>query len=286
MNNTIIKARSRQSISWARPPVWMISAAYALLGLGAGFIVSPYPALEESATMMDIILALFGFIQRYWMLLALWLALSILLLVADAGYMKYCLDVSRNKKAGLATLFELVPQSLRYIGLGILTWLAVGIPVFALLPVIAYAAVAGLDILVLAGSLAMLPMSVVTIYIELGLAMATMVAVDNPELSITECLRGSWGLMKGRRMEFLTLRLSFIGWQLLFTLVSLYSGGLVYMAGYAARAVWLAPYIQVTCANYYSLITGRLPVHNHPPSGTDVPVDEQKPPLDEDMWKK
>ena len=69
---------------------------------------------------------------------------------------------------------------------------------------------------------------------------------DEPDIKATEALKRSQEMMKGHKMEFFKLLLSFFGWALLapFTLGILY--------------IWLLPYMQATFANYYKYLKGEF----------------------------
>lgn len=49
--------------------------------------------------------------------------------------------------------------------------------------------------------------------------LAPIVLVDKPEVSINGCIRESWQVMHTRKMEYFMLRISFVGWELLLSLV-------------------------------------------------------------------
>lgn len=76
--------------------------------------------------------------------------------------------------------------------------------------------------------------------------------IDNPQMGIMDCLRESKRLMKGRKMEYFVLTLSFFGWILLcsfpvspFTLLGILS---------AAISIFVTPYMQVTYAGWHDLV--------------------------------
>ena len=64
------------------------------------------------------------------------------------------------------------------------------------------------------------------------------IAMENPEMSASDCLRKSQELMDGHKKELFVLDLSFIGWHLLCIL----SGGIGYL--------FLNPYIIQTRIQY------------------------------------
>lgn len=75
---------------------------------------------------------------------------------------------------------------------------------------------------------------------SLSLAMSYYILIDNPELSSFDVIKLSYNMMKGNRIRFLMLNLSFIGWAILATIPF----GLGWLA--------LAPYINVTVASFYN----------------------------------
>lgn len=73
-------------------------------------------------------------------------------------------------------------------------------------------------------------------------SMSTYILYENPHLSPKEALLRSEEMMRGRKMEYFLLMLSFIGWILLGILTL----GILY--------IWLIPYMQTTAAAYYNSI--------------------------------
>lgn len=73
---------------------------------------------------------------------------------------------------------------------------------------------------------------------------ATYILAENPGMSGRQALKESIILMKGHKMEFFLLSLSFIWWNLLAACTC----GLLY--------IWLAPYMSATFANYYNYLKG------------------------------
>ena len=66
------------------------------------------------------------------------------------------------------------------------------------------------------------------------------IKLDNPELEVMDVLRKSKELMRGHKMDYFILLLSFTGWILLGVLTL----GILYL--------WLIPYMSVTEANFYN----------------------------------
>ena len=70
--------------------------------------------------------------------------------------------------------------------------------------------------------------------------MVYFVMVDNPEYSIMEVLAESKRLMKGYRIDYIMLNLSFIGW------------GILALVSFGILILWIAPYMLVTTAQFYN----------------------------------
>lgn len=231
MDRPELKARSRDSMSWASPSPVLVSFIYVLIPLGVVLLAALGMALSS---------LLLGELSE----LGTWafsVALSLLTAAFQAGYVGYCLDASRNLPAGIGTLFAQLNRPGRFIGLTLLLNLATGLPmgIGTLLFMIPFV-----------GWVFSLAAAFASIYISLGFAMVYFVAVDRPDLSVTQCMGMSWELMQGRRWEYFVLGLSFIPWALLCIFV--------------IPALWVGPYMMVTYANYYNLITGQLRRENVP----------------------
>ena len=73
------------------------------------------------------------------------------------------------------------------------------------------------------------------------------IMLDNPDISPLEAISASKRLMRGHKLEYFVLELSFWGWAYL----SVFTFGLL--------GIWLNPYMQVTFANYYNALIGWQP---------------------------
>lgn len=71
--------------------------------------------------------------------------------------------------------------------------------------------------------------------------LAVYILIDNPDLSVMDCIRRSKELTRGHKGELFVLDLSFIGWLLL--------TGIPYV-GYLVQ-VWVVPYMDMCFALYY-----------------------------------
>lgn len=74
----------------------------------------------------------------------------------------------------------------------------------------------------------------------LSYSMAYRVKIDHPEYDWRACITESEKLMKGHKMEYFVLQLSFIGW--------LFVGAICFGIG----TLWVAPYMEATNAHFYN----------------------------------
>ncbi len=75
-----------------------------------------------------------------------------------------------------------------------------------------------------------------------GYMMTNFVIIDNPELSPLAAIRQSKVMMRGYKLDFFILNLSFIGWAIL----AVFTFGILYF--------WLLPYMNVTYAKFYDMV--------------------------------
>jgi uncharacterized membrane protein len=126
------------------------------------------------------------------------------------------LKISRGEKVELANIFDGFKQFGNSIGAYILILLIV---------------LAGFICLIVPGFIAII-----------ALSQTYRIMADNPSMSCTDAMQRSHELMKGHRMEFFLMNLSFIGWAFL----CLLTVGLGFFI--------LAPYIATTNAVYYNYL--------------------------------
>ena len=89
------------------------------------------------------------------------------------------------------------------------------------------------------------------IIMSYSMALSDFILADEPELSPTEAIEKSYGLMKGHRLELFRLDLSFAGWFLL----ELLTFGLL--------SLWVTPYHRISHAAFYrSLIKEKKKKHS------------------------
>lgn len=167
------------------------------------------------------------------------------------GYHRFLLDFGdRKPDAHVRTLFTYFSSHYwKTVCLTLLLgaiYLGVGAVALALLlAVLSLAATLGLVGLLLCGSLICLLGAVAAIYLSYNLALCYFIAAEYPDLALTDVIRNSCILMKGNKMRFFCLQLSFIGWILLAALT------------FGIGMIALTPYMNAATALFYSEISGR-----------------------------
>ena len=132
------------------------------------------------------------------------------------GFLSFFLKISRNEEVTCNELFSKVKMFWKFIGFSIF---------------IGGAVVLGFICFIIPG-----------IILALGFSQTQYILLDNPDISVIDAMKKSWNMMKGYKMDYLVLQLSFLGWAILmvFTL----------FIGY----LWLIPYMSVTQANFYNKV--------------------------------
>ena len=141
------------------------------------------------------------------------IALAVLL---EMGTVSFFLKISRNQEVTFKELFSKVNLWLPYLIIALTT-----------------------SIFTLLWSILFIIPGIIT---AISYSLVYYILLDNPGMKTTEIISKSKEMMKGHKMDYVILNLSFLGWAILgaFTL------GILYF--------WLIPYIAVTNANFYNKI--------------------------------
>lgn len=144
--------------------------------------------------------------------------------VVEYGYRSYTLSVFRHQPTSFRQLFCAFPR----FGLIAGSWALVGIFSFlwSLIPAVAGSALLVVAALLLADSVALLPVAAVLVIAMIiapiiltnRYALTPYVILEQPELGIFGCIKRSKELMKKRSWNLFFLNLSFIGWRILIAL--------------------------------------------------------------------
>lgn len=146
-------------------------------------------------------------------------AISIMSMMLGVGMTSVCLNISRAIHADFATLFDPFGLFFKFLLLSIL-----------------------MNIYIFLWSLLLFIPGIIASY---RYSMAVYILLDNPEYSVSECIRLSKKMMNGNKFELFVLDLSFIGW-LILTIIPFVS-------------LYVMPYWMTTRANFYNALCGYIP---------------------------
>ena len=132
------------------------------------------------------------------------------------GYCSYFLKISRDEKVEWRELFSKTNLAFDCFIISLVTALAVFV---------------GMMLLVVPG-----------IIVAIMFSQAYFIKLDNPDMKAIDTLSESARIIKGHKMDYFLLGLSFLGWLLL----GLFTFGILYF--------WLTPYMSVTMCNFYNKI--------------------------------
>ena len=130
------------------------------------------------------------------------------------GYLSFFLKISRNEDVEINELWSKTSMFMTFIAAAIL------IGLFTTLWTL---------LLIIPGIIAAYSYQM-TLYILL----------DNPDMNVMDAIKESKRMMKGHKMDYFILQLSFIGWIIL----GIFTLGILYL--------WLVPYMSVTMCNFYN----------------------------------
>ncbi len=218
-----MKADAKQAMRGRRPSVYLVALGYAVIML---VLAALSTRLQFPGMTVATLLEMEPDSERYLVAMMqepsfgaqlLSIALDIMSFLVGVGFTSFCLNVSRNLAAGFGNLFDAFGFVFRIIALQIM--IAVFVFLWSCLFIIP-GIVAGYRY-----------------------SMAIYIMLDDPDKGVMQCIRESKEMTRGYKAQLFWLDVSFIGWGLLsyIPFVSLYT----------------MPYMSVTTANYYRVISGR-----------------------------
>ena len=151
-------------------------------------------------------------------------AIGLMTTTLQAGFAIVCLNISRGVAAGFGELFDGFAIFFKVIWLNIV--MSIYIALWTMLFIIP---------------------GIIATY---RYSMAIFILLDDPELSVGECLRRSSELMAGHKWEYFVLELSFIGWNML-TVIPFVN-------------LFVMSYTSITYANFYNALIGYVPGAQQP----------------------
>ncbi|MCI8593788.1 MAG: DUF975 family protein, partial [Oscillospiraceae bacterium] len=238
-NRSLLKIAARESMGTAQPSAKMVTLVYILLttllvSVIENAMAAPFNQLAELlASGYDPEWVMYIMLNNIsWPLIAF---VSILLAlyssVMSYGYTAYTLRLSRREEAGYNNLTE----GFAMVGKVLITHILVGvfsflwalllmIPFSILVALIAAFASTGVAVgLIIILYVALL---VGVLYFILRYVLTDCALFDDPEAGSLAAIRRSKELMQGRKLEYVVLALSFLGWAILVGLLSAIGGAI------------------------------------------------------------
>ncbi len=136
--------------------------------------------------------------------------------------------------------------------LKIIVWMLPGYAVYGVLAILAFQLESGL--LLYLSTMGVVAAAVLGIRAALHYSLSDLVLADRPETRIMDCIRGSISILRLRKMQFFLLMLSFIGWELLISLVTSLCSAITPVLGTTvslAASLVLNLYIYTTQCAFY-----------------------------------
>ena len=217
INRAAIKHNAKNLISTTKPSPILIGLAYLAIVYILQFLTYTVSGMFQIyVQMMDQMMA--GNMDYVPPMLnitlgarLMMLAITLVILMMNAGYKVYCLNICQFKKSGIGNLFDGCAIFFKVLWLSILTGL-----------------------FVMLWSLLFIVPGIIVAY---RYRMALYILIENPKLGAFECIRASSALMSGHKGELFMLDLSFLGWFLLTT--------------FPFVIIWVIPYTSASYTNYY-----------------------------------
>lgn len=200
MNRVLLKENAKSSLKGKYKDAILIMVVYYLISFAVGFV-------------LGIISGFLGLSDNAVDIITN-IASIILSGVFGFGIISYYLKLSRNEEVTYKELFSKIDLCIPYIIISLLT-----------------------GIFILLWSLLFIIPGIIA---SISYALVYYIKLDNPEMSAMEVINKSKTMMKGHKMDYFVLGLSFFGWILL----GIFTFGILYL--------WLVPYMNVTMANFYN----------------------------------
>lgn len=243
-----------------RPSPYWISLLYLVIGLLLSVLTmrlngtfDAYRTMFESAMQGETVYAephaMGGFIG--WILTV---ALDLMSMVMEVGFMLYAQRVARHIHASAGDLFDVFGMFFRAILIQVLPSLLISLmAMLYVLPVTVLMAMTGQLFWIIVAT----PLLIPAIRAYYSYRQAVYIMLDHPDMGCYQCIAASKAMMAGHRWELFKLDFSFLGWGLLC---------MIPVAGQILM-VWLNAYMQVTYARYYDAIAPVSPWQSPGPGG-------------------
>lgn len=232
INRITLKENAKSSISGAKPNPALITLVYMLIVylIGSielrltdmtGFDIARF--LYDAAWLEEYIFPIGSTLANTALLLTA--VISVLSQILQVGYISYSLGISRGEAMSYGNLFD----GFKFFGRAILIVILQFVFVFL-------------------WSLLFIIPGIIAAY---RYSQSFYIMLDNPDMSALDCIGASKEMMRGRKLDYFVLELSFLGWYILCGLTL----GILY--------IWKMPYFQVTFANFYRTVSGSRDPQGH-----------------------
>lgn len=218
---SVLKQRAKDSIKASKPSAALVYFVYAVVVALLEYLAGVLSGTQQILQQVIMQYGMAGSVTYQTATVSpfgsvLALAIEVMLIILGVGLTSYMLRVSRMVQAGFVNLLDGFNFFLRAL------WLSVLIGLFTFL-----------------WSLLLVVPGIIASY---RYSQAYYILLDNPDMSAMDCIRASKGLMRGHKWEKFVLDLSFILWDVLCVI--------------PIAILWVKPYYEVTCANYYNELIG------------------------------
>ncbi len=217
MNRVELKENAKKSLKGKWGEAILVLVVFGLISLAVsaiGLINNPN-ALSSSESLSQFLDSPNQFNFGWAQIISSLLSIAVACLLT-LGSVSYFLKVSRNEKVSFSELFS--KTNLCFLFFGVTIMVAVFTSLWTLL-------------LIIPGIIATYKYS-----------MVNFIMIDNPEIGVFEAIKRSKEMMNGHKLDYFILHLSFLGWALLSALT------------FGLLLFYVAPYMNVTCANFYNSI--------------------------------
>lgn len=277
-NRIEAKFRAKVSIRQGQPNVMKVALVYLLLTSLLSMVVNyfvfdPRDVIRElyyygygAEDSLDILNYVWGlYASQIGLFSLVSFALSIYSTIMGFGFTSYALRLSRNEDPELSHIFDGFLKILRVLWMTFLKgfftnlWALLGMLPGTVFLVVGVVADMDVDALVGLFLLSMVLAMFLGVMATLRYSMSEYCLLDDPSRTARECITQSKKLMKGRKMELLTLEFSFVGWMLCGELLITALSQIWYVAGVVGMVafnMWYLPYYSVTQANFYNFVSG------------------------------
>ena len=238
-----LKQQAKNTMKTTKPSVFVATIIYFVISMILGNLTARLSGLTELySEMYQRILSgesldYFEFVSQHMPHVGafpglLIIIISLMTALLAAGYMGYCLKVSRGEQTRFMDIFRSFDHFGKALGIAVLQWIYIFL--WTLL-------------LIIPGIIAAYRYS-----------QAYYIMYDHPDYSAARCLRESSRMMKGRKWRLFVLDLSFIGWRILNGLLSSF-------IGIGFLDIYIQPFYGITRAEFYNLFSGNGARADAPP---------------------